>query len=347
MMQKIQSTYPLASNVNNSAIPKASNVQPTASFSATQAPEIIKSNHSNHSNQNNQNKSQVALTNHSVASITNFSPRPGKQSRRTLDFEVRNTPSSRVDQISDAIQRYLDIRPRREPTADPLDEASVARHPQQILQASDRWNQAMKYQFSSNGNSQSQFLPKHHDFGGQLELNIENPGITGVSSSAVQEPNLQPRLAGVPNIVDNPGFNPESAGKTAIGNIQEALNAPKMQMGPLPGPPNIVDNPSFNPEYAGKIVMGNIQEALNAPKMQMGPFPGPPNMLDNDELNQPLPAGLAAFQAGASLASIMASSGKMGRTHQSRNTDNDYLQAMRLINGFNRPTNELVLNARA
>lgn len=131
---------------------------------------------------------EATSSNEMVADIVGYSPQPGSQMARHMRLDLQNNPGRQVDQVIDAIQRYLNIEPRREPTADPKAEASVARHPQQIIQSSQRWNDATYYQFASNGGESYQVRPEYRAWGGRLELKLENEGTTDISAPPSSSP---------------------------------------------------------------------------------------------------------------------------------------------------------------
>lgn len=130
----------------------------------------------------------ASISNPLAASVAEYSPQPGDRLARQMHLDVQNTPASKVDNVADAIQRYLGIRPRREPTADPLDEASVARHPQQLNQSASRWAEARYYQFGANGLERYQFQPEYRAWGGGLEIDIAGEGQADISAPAHRSP---------------------------------------------------------------------------------------------------------------------------------------------------------------
>lgn len=210
--------------------------------------------------QNRELEPQIKTSNGLAATVSDFSPKPGRHLRRTMHVVVRNTPADRVDQVVDAMQRYMDIRPRREPTADPLDEASIARFPQQILESGQRWDQARLYQFSTNGVLQTQYSPKYRAWGGDLELNLNGIGVTNVTSTESKAP--EPILVGAPNMVDDPYFDPAFAAQNAMRRLRELLDTPEVSR-PQAGPGNMVDNPYFHPSQAAGNAMGHLRELLS------------------------------------------------------------------------------------
>ncbi len=71
-------------------------------------------------------KPRASVSNEMAAKALDFEPRPGRQPRQGMHLQVHNAPGprERVDTVADAIQRYLNIKPRREATSDPKAEDS-------------------------------------------------------------------------------------------------------------------------------------------------------------------------------------------------------------------------------
>ena len=119
-----------------------------------------------------------------VAQALSFRPAPGAHPGGQKVLNVQNDPGPREDRVINALQRYFKVRPRREPSADPRDEASVARHPQGLIQSSARRDQDQFYHFTNNGAASCQFRPEYAAWGGRLNLKITGAGQTTVSAPA-------------------------------------------------------------------------------------------------------------------------------------------------------------------
>ncbi len=232
-------------------------------------------------------KPRATISNDLVAAIAAYSPAPGRNPARAMRLDIQNTPGSKVDKVTDAIQRYLNIRPRREPTADPLDEASIARHPQQIVQSSGRWNDARYYKLAKNGLETYQFQPGHRTWAGQLELKLENAGQANIAASASRSPLTIPSTLGQ-YVTHDPAY----AAQSAMGEIKELLNRPSRPAVTV-GPPIITDNPYFDPAFAGQNAMRKLRQTLS-PSGREGLKVGPVNMTD-DPANDPSFAGQKAM----------------------------------------------------
>lgn len=174
-----------------------------------------------------------------------------------LHLDVQNTPGAKVDKVADAIQRYLGIKPRREPTADPLDEDSIARHPQQLNEAAGRWAQARYYQFAANGLERYQFQPEFRAWGGGLNLNIENEGQADVSAPAYGSP-----LAAGGRPASEVNTDLVFAAQKAVGAMKEMKSVPVERE--TVGPPLYfsASDPYFDPAYAAQNAVGYLREAM-------------------------------------------------------------------------------------
>lgn len=206
---------------------------------------------------------QASISNPLVASVSEYSPQPGNRLARQMHLDVQNTPGSKVDNVVDAIQRYLDIRPRREPTADPLDEASVARHPQQLNQPAARWAKARYYQFEANGLERYQFQPKFRAWGGRLELNIANQGQADISAPAHRSP--LSGAGGLPSRAAEPeAFAPSEAFRTAVARAKEGFEkivSPPVKVGAPNQSEDILASP--NKAWSTSTVIDKALEGEN------------------------------------------------------------------------------------
>ncbi|MDR0882685.1 MAG: hypothetical protein LBP55_09130 [Candidatus Adiutrix sp.] len=197
-------------------------------------------------------KPRAHSTNQLAASVTEYAPQPGRQVARHMRLEVQNTPGHQVDEVIDAFQRYFDISPRREPTADPRDEDSIARHPQQIIQSAQRWAADQSYQFSDNGVEFRQFQPEYRAWAGRLELTMHNPGPADISAP--------PTVVGPPLMSESQ--NPATAWQTATAQTTANLT-PDPPTRILVGPVNWIDDVQTNPDQAWRTAVV-VDEGLAA-----------------------------------------------------------------------------------
>jgi|GEM_PF-2522083 hypothetical protein len=223
---------------------------------------------------------QAHISNEQVAEVSDYSPLPGHQMARHMRLDMQNNPGRQVDQVIDAIQRYLNIEPRREPTADPKAEDSIVRHPQQIIQSSQRWNDATYYQFATNGAESYQFRPEYRAWGGGLELKLENEGSANIfaPSSSSPQPGASPlgqtiaadparaaqetmtQLTEMFNEADSPGSLPSrlseilglpAGGQTAAHDPARAAQESIAQLAEIFSP---TETPAFLPNRLSEIL---------------------------------------------------------------------------------------------
>jgi hypothetical protein len=191
-----------------------------------------------------------------VAEVRSFRPGPGAQAARQNVLNVRNDPGPQDDGVIKALQRYFNVQPRRGPSADPRDEASVVRHPQGLVQSSARWDQDMFYQFTDNGAANYQIRPDYRAWGGRLDLELTGAGQATVSSPSTRAP--QPGATAV----DKFGYyDPANAAQEALRRMQADL-APGNFSPTLVGPPNMADNPRFDPSFAAQNAFRRMRADL-------------------------------------------------------------------------------------
>ncbi len=220
---------------------------------------------------------QAAISNDMVAAVNEYSPQPGLQPARHMRLDLQNNPGPQVDQIIDAIQRYLNIEPRREPTADPLAEASIARHPQQITSAAQRWAAERDYQFASNGAESYQFGPDYRAWGGRLDLTLQNPGTANIFAPATRSPQpaRPPQSAPGSTLGQYFTYDPAHAAQDTMANIL-AVAAPSESPASVGSPPStstLGQDATYDPTHAAQDTMANILAATtpSAPPSTAGP----------------------------------------------------------------------------
>jgi len=274
---------------------------------------------------------QARLSNTLVAEVRSFRPGPGIQPARQNVLNIQNDPGRQADGVIRALQRYFDVHPRRQPSADPRDEASTVRHPQGIIPSSARWSQDLYYQFADNGVATYQIQPDYRAWGGRLDLELTGAGQTTVSAPATRapRPGASPTLGyydpanaaqkaqarttelltpnrfpmtrvGPPNIIDNPYFDSAFAGENTVRKIKTDLTPNHFPMTRV-GPPNIVDNPYFDSAFAGENAAGKIKADLTPNHFPMTRV-GPPNIIDNPYFDSAFAGENAAGKIKADLA---------------------------------------------
>lgn len=200
----------------------------------------------------------ATASNDMAARVTDFDPKPGRQPRMGMHMQVHSAPGSQVDNVIDAIQRYLNISPRREPSSDPKAEDSIARHPQQIIQGAARWAETDQYQFSINGARSVQYQPEMHRWGGSLSADVVEPGLTGIAAPATREP--QPgRRRNTRN-----EFNHVFAAQTAMRDLRQRLDKPDVEIISV-GAGGYSDRPYNDPETAYANAINRTAENMAQP----------------------------------------------------------------------------------
>jgi hypothetical protein len=137
-------------------------------------------------------KPHATVSNTMVAAVDKFTPPPGRNMRHYLALDVDKAGQSSTT-VVDAIQRYFNVRPRREPLADPKDIATTDAYPTLIMdQAKNLSNEAFPYKYSINGIVQNQNVPDFYANAGTLKVRIVGPGISSVQTPAtVGEPSIK------------------------------------------------------------------------------------------------------------------------------------------------------------
>ncbi|MGL4209040.1 MAG: hypothetical protein ACRCTY_06585 [Candidatus Adiutrix sp.] len=217
-----------------------------------------------------------------VAEVIKFKQSPSHTLPRHMRLNVIKAGPPKVDAVIDAIQRYLNIAPRREATSDPKNEASIARHPQQIIESYQHWGDALPYQYAINGATRHKLRPDFHAWGGTLQVEMATVGPTDIS-------------VGPPMMTDNPYFDPAFAAQNAIERFRENTFEPRFT--PQVGAPNYVNNPHNNPALAAQNAMARTQENLQVEQVE--PLPIGPPMMNKAPQNQLHTVVSTAVQAAA------------------------------------------------
>ena len=158
---------------------------------------------------------RAQTSNHLVAEVRSFEPGPRVQLARRNLLGVQSEPGSKYDEVTDALQRYFDVHPRREPSADPRDEDSVVRHPQGIIQSSARWTQDIFYQFHDNGAARYQIRPDYRAWEGRLEMKLTDVGQTTVFAPKTRAPRPKARP-----LYSLAYFDPASAARESFRQLE-------------------------------------------------------------------------------------------------------------------------------
>jgi hypothetical protein len=131
----------------------------------------------------------------------------------TMDVDkAGNGPAS----IADALQRYLDVNPRREVEADPRDMAATDAYPTLVIDEDQAWAESMPYRFSLNGVQSQQTQPVFFTLGGSVRARVEGVGVTTLSTPATEPDDSIP--VG-PSATRSMYYPPEAAAQLAMTRI--------------------------------------------------------------------------------------------------------------------------------
>ncbi|MDR3154032.1 MAG: hypothetical protein LBW85_07140 [Deltaproteobacteria bacterium] len=184
-------------------------------------------------------KPHATVTNTMVAMVDRFTPPPGRNMRQYLALEVDKAGRSSTT-VVDALQRYFNVRPRREPFADPKDIASTDSFPTLIMDEAAAYARNFPYQFSVNGIPVRQQTPDFYSRGGALKIRILGPGVSTVETP---ETSGEPGLKVGPFAEGTNYYPPAYAAQLAMQDIQERLHPDNRMETYTVGPPASLDDP--------------------------------------------------------------------------------------------------------
>ncbi len=220
---------------------------------------------------------KVNVSNPTAVSINSFDPLPGRRLGLHMSLRVNNAPGPRVDNIADALQRFFNVGPRHEPTADPKNEATNKRFPMQILQARQHWDDIFPYQFSINGVNRYQKNSSFRMVGGSIQGSVAGEGSSSVNVPPTPGNQFFPvgPLRNKPYVIYPPAFaaqmamqkmqgiNAEPATKMAIA--QGSINA----AGPDSAWKNAAQTAQANLKVNGALSQAHLI-GQNAPQYPFG-----------------------------------------------------------------------------
>ncbi|MDR1164412.1 MAG: hypothetical protein LBO66_00810 [Deltaproteobacteria bacterium] len=184
-------------------------------------------------------KPHATISNTMVAEVDRYEPPPGRNLRHYLSLDVDKAGRDPTT-VVDALQRYFNVRPRREPIADPKDVATTDSFPTLIMDEAQAFNDNDAYRFSVNGIVQRQSTPSFYARGGYLKVRIVGPGVTSIQT---------PPTVGEPGIPVGPSANrgsyypPAYAAQLAMGRLSESFD-PSRKMDVWPVGPNLTRGPN-------------------------------------------------------------------------------------------------------
>jgi hypothetical protein len=182
-------------------------------------------------------KPHATVSNSMVAAVDEYTPPPGRNMRHYLALDVDKAGRS-VTTVVDALQRYFNVTPRREPIADPKDIASTDSFPTLVMDEAAAYADNFPYQFSVNGVPEQQHTPHFFARGGHLKIRILGPGTSTVHT---------PETAGEPGIKVGPFaesgnyYPPAFAAQLTMDDIQERLDPANAMETFAVGPVNVED----------------------------------------------------------------------------------------------------------
>ncbi|MDR1039804.1 MAG: hypothetical protein LBR80_06460 [Deltaproteobacteria bacterium] len=184
-------------------------------------------------------KPHATVSNAMVAAVDEYTPPPGRNMRHYLALDVDQAGRS-VTTVVDALQRYFNVTPRREPIADPKDIASTDSYPTLVMDEAAAYARNFPYQFSVNGVPQKQHTPHFYARGGALKIRILGPGVTTVNT---------PETAGEPGMKVGPFadttnyYPPAYAAQESMDDILRRLD-PANEFQTIQAGPVRVDDPN-------------------------------------------------------------------------------------------------------
>ncbi|MDR0549190.1 MAG: hypothetical protein LBI10_07260 [Deltaproteobacteria bacterium] len=160
-------------------------------------------------------KPHATVPNSMVAAVDQYTPPPGRNMAHYLTLDVDKAGNG-VTSIADALQRYLDVKPRREAEADPRSMAATDAYPTLIMDEDEAWANSFPYQFSLNGVVQKQIQPNFYSASGALRARILGVGISSIKTPATEP---DPSIPVGPSATRSMYYPPEAAAQLAMSRI--------------------------------------------------------------------------------------------------------------------------------
>jgi hypothetical protein len=160
-------------------------------------------------------KPHATVSNTMVAAVDYYSPPPGVNLAHYLALDVDKANDSHTT-VVDAIQRYFNIRPRREPLADPQDIASTDSYPTMIIDEASNYADLKPYHFSVNGNERKTDVPSFYTDAGHMQVRIVGTGVTSIKTP---ETTADPGLEVGPIKRGMPYYPPEYAAQIVANRL--------------------------------------------------------------------------------------------------------------------------------
>jgi hypothetical protein len=133
----------------------------------------------------------ATVSNGMVARVDSYTPPPGRNMAHYLAMDVDKAGAENTT-VADALQRYLNVSPTRDPGGDPKDIDSHDSYPSLIMGEDKAWQHNMPYEFSVNGVVHRQTQPTFFTRAGSLKIRVVGKGVSTVSTpSSDADPSLQ------------------------------------------------------------------------------------------------------------------------------------------------------------
>jgi hypothetical protein len=160
-------------------------------------------------------KPHATVSNSMVAAVDQYTPPPGRNMAHYLSMDVDQAGNGSTT-IADALQRYLEVRPRREAEADPRDMAATDAYPTLVMDEDEAWANVLPYQFSLNGIKQEQSQPVFYALGGSVKARVTGEGISTITTP---ETEADPGHYVGPMATKGMYYPPEAAAQLAMDRI--------------------------------------------------------------------------------------------------------------------------------
>ncbi|MDR2141990.1 MAG: hypothetical protein LBR11_09425 [Deltaproteobacteria bacterium] len=160
-------------------------------------------------------KPHATVSNAMVAAVDDFTPPPGRNMAHYLTLDVDKAGNGSTS-VADALQRYLDVKPRREAEADPRDMAATDAYPTLVMDEDAAWAESLPYQFSLNGITQKQIQPIFYAVGGAVRARIQGVGISTITTPETEP---EPSIPVGPSAFRGMYYPPEAAAQLAMDRI--------------------------------------------------------------------------------------------------------------------------------
>ncbi|MDR2405618.1 MAG: hypothetical protein LBE27_04530 [Deltaproteobacteria bacterium] len=178
-------------------------------------------------------KPHATVSNTMVARVDSYTPPPGINLAHYLALDVDKADDYNPTTVVDAIQRYFNVRPRREPIADPQDIASTDSYPTLVIDEASNYANLKPYHYSINGIERKADLSSFYADSGHMQVRIKGTGVTSIKSPATD---AKPGLEVGPIKTGMAYYPPEYAAQMASSRLTNMMDTsdkmPTYEVGP-------------------------------------------------------------------------------------------------------------------